>query len=96
VHCQVAPALAYWTPTRPEIAPFAAARTLYPIVYGQRLAWKSSTYLGTNWSGFSWLNLPWNDAGWNNIVWDSYGFDELLLEEKKSRTNGSRTAIVQD
>jgi serine protease AprX len=53
------------------------ARTLYPIVYGQPLAWKSLTYVGTNWSGFTWLNLPWSDAGWDNIVWDNIVWDNI-------------------
>ena len=58
----------------------ALARTLYPIVYGQPLAWKSLTYLGTNWSGFTWLNLPWNDATWDNIVWDNIAWDNIAWD----------------
>ena len=56
------------------------ARTLYSIVYGQPLAWKSLTYLGTNWSGYTWLNLPWNDAAWDNIVWDNIAWDNIVWD----------------
>jgi subtilisin family serine protease len=58
----------------------ALARTLYPIIYGQPLAWKSLTYLGTNWSGFTWLNLPWNDVSWDNIVWDNIVWDNIVWD----------------
>jgi serine protease AprX len=58
----------------------ALARTLYPIVYNQPLAWKSLTYLGTNWSGYTWLNLPWNDAAWDNIVWDNIAWDNIAWD----------------
>jgi serine protease AprX len=56
------------------------ARTLYPVLYGQPLAWNSLTYLGTNWSGFSWLNLPWTDAAWDNIVWDNIVWDNIVWD----------------
>ncbi len=56
------------------------ARTLYAIVYGQPLAWKSLTYLGTNWSGYTWLNLPWNDAAWDNIAWDNIAWDNIAWD----------------
>lgn len=56
------------------------ARTLYPIVYGQPLAWKSLTYLGTNWGLLTWLNLPWNDAAWDNIVWDNIVWDNIVWD----------------
>jgi len=58
----------------------ALARTLYSIVYGQPLAWKNLTYLGTNWSGFTWLNLPWNDAAWDNIAWDNIAWDNIAWD----------------
>jgi serine protease AprX len=58
----------------------ALARTLYPIIYGQPLAWKSLTYLGTNWSGFTWLNLPWDEAAWDNIVWDNIVWDNIVWD----------------
>jgi serine protease AprX len=58
----------------------ALARTLYPIVYGQPLAWKTLTYLGTDWGLLSWLNLPWTDAAWDNIVWDNIVWDNIVWD----------------
>lgn len=56
------------------------ARTMYPLVYGNTLTWKSLTYLGTNWTPFSWLNVPWNDATWDNIVWDNIAWDNIVWD----------------
>jgi len=56
------------------------ARTLYPLIYGNTLTWKSLTYLGTNWTPFTWLNLPWNDAAWDNIVWDNIAWDNIAWD----------------
>jgi serine protease AprX len=58
----------------------AAARVLYSVCYGQPLAWKSLTYLGTNWSAYTWLNLPWNDPTWDNIAWDNIAWDNIAWD----------------
>jgi serine protease AprX len=56
------------------------ARTLYSIVYGQPLAWKNLTYLGTNWGLYSWATLPWNDPAWDNIAWDNIAWDNIAWD----------------
>jgi serine protease AprX len=57
-----------------------AARTLYPVAYGQPLVWKSLTYLGTNWSAYTWVTLPWNDPTWDNIAWDNIAWDNIAWD----------------
>jgi len=64
------------------------ARTLYPVIWGQPLTWKSLTFLGTNWGLFSWLNLPWNTAAWDNIVWDNIGWDNIVWDNIVWDTGG--------
>ena len=59
----------------------ALARTVYSGIYGvSPLAWKSLTYLGTNWLAFTWLTLPWTPPAWDNIVWDNIAWDNIVWD----------------
>jgi serine protease AprX len=56
------------------------ARTLYATLYGQPLAWKSATYLGTDWTAFTWATLPWTSVTWDNIAWDTFAWDNIAWD----------------
>jgi serine protease AprX len=56
------------------------ARTLYSVAYGQPLAWKNLTYLGTNLLPFTWLTMPWNQPAWDNIAWDNIAWDNIAWD----------------
>jgi serine protease AprX len=58
----------------------AFARTLYPIVYGQPLAWKDPLYLGLPWSGLTWSLLSWAEAAWTNYVWDGIAWNNIAWD----------------
>ena len=56
------------------------AITLYPILYGQRLAWKNPTYDGIDWSNVNWTNLAWDTVAWDNLAWDNFDWTNLAWD----------------
>jgi serine protease AprX len=56
------------------------ARTLYPIIYGQPLAWKNPTYLGLNWAAQTWQTLNWAAPAWDNYVWDGVNWTNIAWD----------------
>jgi serine protease AprX len=56
------------------------ARGLYAGLYGQPLAWKSLTYLGSNWAAVTWPTVDWNPAAWDNIAWDNMAWDNIAWD----------------
>jgi serine protease AprX len=56
------------------------ARTLYPIIYGQPLAWINPTYLGINWASQTWQTLSWVTPAWDNYVWDGVAWDNIAWD----------------
>jgi hypothetical protein len=56
------------------------ASTLYPVVYGQPLARKSATQLGTNWTLYRWAALPWTSPAWDNLVWNNIVWDNIAWD----------------
>jgi serine protease AprX len=58
----------------------SAARALYPAIYSQPLAWKSLTYLGTDWSLLTWPAVTWTDPAWDNIAWDNIAWDNIAWD----------------
>jgi subtilisin family serine protease len=55
-------------------------RTLYPILYGQPLAWLNPTYLGQNWASQTWQTLVWSTPAWDNYVWDNVAWDNIAWD----------------
>jgi serine protease AprX len=58
----------------------SVARTVYSGLYGQQLAWKSLTYLGTNWAPLTWPTLAWTPEAWDNIAWDNIAWDNIAWD----------------
>jgi len=58
----------------------SVARGLYSGLYGQPLAWKSLTYLGTNWGPVTWPTLQWTPTAWDNIAWDNIAWDNIAWD----------------
>jgi serine protease AprX len=56
------------------------ARTLYPIIYGQPLAWYDPTYMGINWAAQTWQTLSWTDIAWDNYVWDGASWTNIAWD----------------
>jgi serine protease AprX len=56
------------------------AGTLYPIIYGQPLAWINPTYLGINWASQTWQTLTWATPAWDNYVWDNIAWDNIAWD----------------
>jgi len=56
------------------------ARTLYPIIYGQPLAWNNPTYLGINWAAQTWQTLNWAVPAWDNYYWDGVGWTNIAWD----------------
>jgi serine protease AprX len=56
------------------------ARTLYPLIYGQPLAWINPTYLGVNWAAQTWQTLNWAAPAWDNYVWDGVGWSNIAWD----------------
>jgi serine protease AprX len=56
------------------------ARTLYPIIYGQPLAWNNPTYLGINWAAQTWQTLNWAAPAWDNYYWDGVGWTNIAWD----------------
>jgi serine protease AprX len=59
----------------------SVARALYSGLYGQPLAWKSLTYLGTNWAVIEWPTLEWTPTAWDNIAWDNIAWDNIAWDD---------------
>jgi serine protease AprX len=62
----------------------SVARTLYSRLNSQPLAWKSLTYLGTNWAPLTWPTAPWTPAAWDNIAWDNIAWDNIAWDNGDS------------
>jgi hypothetical protein len=58
----------------------AAARSLYPAVYGQPLTWKTPTLGGIVWSALTWQTLAWDNLAWDNLAWDNLAWDNLAWD----------------
>jgi serine protease AprX len=63
----------------------AAARSLYPALYGQPLTWINPLADGIlwnllNWSTLNWNNLAWDNLAWDNIAWDNLAWDNLAWD----------------
>jgi serine protease AprX len=60
----------------------AAARTLYPALYGQPLVWRPNSILSgvVSWSNLAWDNLAWDNLAWDNIAWDNLAWDNLAWD----------------
>jgi serine protease AprX len=58
----------------------AAARSLYPAVYGQPLSWKNPTLGGILWSILTWQTLAWDNLAWDNLAWDNLAWDNLAWD----------------
>jgi serine protease AprX len=56
------------------------ARALYPILYGQPLAWKDPNYRGIDWTHLTWTNLAWDNLAWDNLAWDNLAWDNLAWD----------------
>jgi serine protease AprX len=56
------------------------SRTLYTAIYGQPLAWKSLTYLGTDWAPLTWPSVVWTPPAWDNIAWDNIAWDNIAWD----------------
>jgi serine protease AprX len=56
------------------------ARTLYPIVYGQPLAWYDPSYMGINWATQTWQTLSWTNIAWDNYVWDGVNWTNIAWD----------------
>ncbi len=56
------------------------ARALYPILYGQPLAWKDLTFLGINWAALTWPTLSWGSPTWDNYVWDVVAWSDIAWD----------------
>jgi subtilisin family serine protease len=56
------------------------ARTLYPIIYGQPLAWKNPIYLSINWGALTWATLSWTGPAWDNYVWDGVAWTNIAWD----------------
>jgi serine protease AprX len=64
------------------------ARSLYPAVYGQPLAWLDPQAHGIawnllTWSTLSWDNLAWDNLAWDNLAWDNLAWDNLAWDNTK-------------
>jgi len=55
-------------------------RTLYPIVYGQPLAWINPSFLGMNWAAQTWQTLVWSTPAWDNYVWDNVAWETIAWD----------------
>jgi serine protease AprX len=58
-----------------------AARTFYPVLYGQRLLWRNSLLGGILWSLLSWTTLVWNDGVWDNLNWDGFHWSDGVWDD---------------
>jgi serine protease AprX len=58
----------------------AAARSLYPALYGQRLTWKNPLLGGLLWNLLGWTNLAWDNLAWDNLAWDNLAWDNLAWD----------------
>jgi serine protease AprX len=56
------------------------ARTPYPILYGQPLAWYDLTYQGINWASQTWQTLSWTNIAWDNYVWDGVNWSNIAWD----------------
>jgi serine protease AprX len=56
------------------------ARTLYPIIYGQPLAWYDPSYMGINWATQTWQTLSWTNIAWDNYVWDGVNWTNIAWD----------------
>lgn len=56
------------------------ARTIYPVIYGQRLVWKNPNYLGKDWNKLDWDKLDWDNAAWDNAAWDAFQWDNAAWD----------------
>ena len=56
------------------------ARSVYPAVYGQPLAWLNPQANGIAWSLLTWSTLSWDNLAWDNLVWDDFAWDNLAWD----------------
>jgi serine protease AprX len=63
------------------------ASELYPLVYGQPLAWLDVTFNGgvdsngVPWSRVSWSNLSWGAVTWENLNWASFNWSAVNWQD---------------
>jgi serine protease AprX len=58
----------------------AAARSLFPALYGQPLTWINPTADGIQWGLLTWSNLAWDNLAWDNLAWDNIAWDNLAWD----------------
>ena len=62
------------------------ARMVYPLIFGQPLAWDSLSFnggvdsMGVPWANVNWTDITWDSVTWNDITWDSITWEGITWD----------------
>ncbi|TAK33913.1 MAG: hypothetical protein EPO21_11345 [Chloroflexota bacterium] len=56
------------------------ARAILPLLKGQPLTWRDTSYAGRTWTNITWDNITWDNITWDNILWDNITWDNITWD----------------